>query len=182
MSVLTKYFFREKYYDQKLQFPQDFFVSDETKKQIALWNDIIQDNHKDDNDEIFCNDPLLIVEYNQPGLAARNLTELGVGNGITDKYYIIYLKKFFLTLFSGLVIRGTQNYIPIAFPRVHPPQSNSVIAFNSMQTLDDAVVELFEHYSNFTQNTNHPVVGRIYVVEFRRANTFDVSERRRVFN
>ncbi|UZO00314.1 uncharacterized protein OCT59_001565 [Rhizophagus irregularis] len=151
---------REKYYDQKLHFPQGFRVSDETKKQIALWNDIIQFKHKDDNDEIFCNDPLLIVEYNQPGLAARNLRELDVAN----------------------VIRGTQNYIPIAFPRVHPPQSNSVIAFNSMQTLDDAVVQLFERYSNFTQGTNHPTIGRIYVVEFRRANTFDVSERRRVFN
>ncbi|PKY59312.1 hypothetical protein RhiirA4_412386, partial [Rhizophagus irregularis] len=159
MSMLTKYFFREKYYDQKLHFPQGFRVSDETKKQIALWNDIIQFKHKDDKDEIFCNDPLLIVEYNQPGLAARNLRELDVAN----------------------VIRGTQNYIPIAFPRVHPPQSNSVIAFNSMQTLDDAVVQLFERYSNFTQGTNHPTIGRIYVVEFRRANTFDVSERRRVF-
>lgn len=82
MPFLTKYFLRENYYDQKLQFPEKFRISDETKKQVALWNEIIQNKHKDDNDEIFCNDPLLIIEYHQPGLTSRNLTELDVANGI----------------------------------------------------------------------------------------------------
>jgi len=81
----------------------------------------------------------------------------------------------------GLVIRGTPNYIPIEFPRVHLPQSNSVIAFNSMQTMDDAIVRLFSRYINLVTGRQDPVVGRVYMIEFRRDNTFDVSERKRVF-
>ncbi|CAG8571065.1 8661_t:CDS:2 [Ambispora leptoticha] len=141
-----------------MRFPTGF--SEETKKQVALWGDIIQNKHRNDDDEIFCNDPLLIIEYNQAGLTSRNITEANV----------------------AAVIRGTPNYIPIAFPTVHPPQSNSVIAFNSMQTLDDAIDRLFGAYHNLITGRQDPVVGRVYVVEFRRANTFDVSERRRVFN
>jgi hypothetical protein len=48
-----------------------------------------------------------------------------------------------------------------------------------MQTLDDAIDQLFGAYHNLVTGRQ---VGRVYVVEFRRANTFDVSERRRVFN
>jgi hypothetical protein len=51
-----------------------------------------------------------------------------------------------------------------------------------MQTMDDAIVRLLSQYSNLVTGRQDPVVGRVYVVEFRRANTFDVSERRRVFD
>jgi hypothetical protein len=62
-----------------MDFPEEF--SEETKRLLTLWRDIIQDKHKNDNDEIFCNDPLLIIEYNQAGLASRNITENDVANG-----------------------------------------------------------------------------------------------------
>ena len=59
-----------------MEFPAEF--SEETKKQVALWRNIIQSKHRDDDDEIFCNDPLLIIEYNQPGLASRTITPPGL--------------------------------------------------------------------------------------------------------
>lgn len=68
--------------------------SEKTKKQIAFWNDIIQGKHKDDDEEIFCNDPLLIIEYNQPGLTARNITEHDVAQGITINIIKSILKSF----------------------------------------------------------------------------------------
>jgi hypothetical protein len=69
-----------KYFNRKMNFPTEF--SEETKKQVALWRDIIQNKHRNDDDEIFCNDPLLIIEYNQAGLASRNITENNVAAGI----------------------------------------------------------------------------------------------------
>ena len=62
-----------------MEFPAGF--SEETKTQVTLWRDIIQNKHRGDDDEIFCNDPLLIIEYNQPGLVSRNITENTVANG-----------------------------------------------------------------------------------------------------
>jgi hypothetical protein len=77
-----------------MKFPVEF--SEETKKQVALWGDIIQNKHRDDDEVIFCNDPLLIIEYNQPGLVSRNITETDVANGNNHKYnYIIYFKRDF---------------------------------------------------------------------------------------
>ncbi|CAG8682336.1 11683_t:CDS:2 [Dentiscutata erythropus] len=122
--------------------------------------DIIQNKHKNDDDEIFCNDPLLIIEYNQPGLISRNITEVNVAN----------------------VIRGTQFYVPIACPNQHLQQSNSVFAFNSMQVLDEAIRDLFNNYNNLVTGRNDPIVGRVYLLEFCRANTFEVSEKFRVFD
>ncbi|CAG8544324.1 14094_t:CDS:2 [Acaulospora morrowiae] len=141
-----------------MNFPVEF--SEETKKQVALWRDIIQNKHRDDGDEIFCNDPLLIIEYNQPGLAVRNITENDV----------------------SAVIRGTPNYIPIVFPRADLVQSNSVFAFNDMQTMEDAIARLFDNYNNFVTGRQDPIVGRVYWVQFRRDNTFEVCERGHVFN
>ncbi|CAG8645866.1 1099_t:CDS:2 [Ambispora gerdemannii] len=141
-----------------MEFPTEF--SEETKKQVALCGDMIRNKHRDDDEEIFCNDPLLIIEYNQPGLVSRNITEANVAN----------------------VIRRTQNYIPIAFPKQHLQQSNSVIAFNSMQTIDEAIRDLYNIYHNTVIGRLNPIVGRVYVVEFRRANTFEVSERFHVFD
>ena len=43
-------------------------ISEETKQHI------IQNKHRGDDDEIFCNDPLLIIEYNQPGLARNDVS------------------------------------------------------------------------------------------------------------
>jgi hypothetical protein len=63
-----------------MNFPTEF--SEETKKQVALWRDIIQNKHRNDDDKIFCNDPLLIIEYNQAGLASRNITEANVAADI----------------------------------------------------------------------------------------------------
>ncbi|KAF0521366.1 hypothetical protein F8M41_015812 [Gigaspora margarita] len=142
-----------------MSLPKEF--SEETKNLLAVWRDIIFEKHKEDDDEIFCSDPLLIIEYHQPGLVSRNITENHVAQ----------------------VIRGTPGYTPNPFPNVtHPPQSNSVFAFNRMQTMDDAFARLLRSYSNLVSGRPDPVVGRVYVVVFRRANTYEVSERTRVFD
>ncbi|CAG8502416.1 8736_t:CDS:2, partial [Funneliformis caledonium] len=107
-----------------MNFPTGF--SEETKKQVAMWRDIIQNKHKDDDDEFFCTDPLLIIEYNQPGLISRNITENNV----------------------GAVIRGTPYYTPIAYPKANLTQSNSVFAFNDMQTMENAITQLYDNYHN----------------------------------
>ncbi|CAH1765240.1 2044_t:CDS:1, partial [Entrophospora sp. SA101] len=59
-----------------MQFPSEF--SEEIKKLLAFWHDIILERHKDDDDEVFCSDPLLIIEYNQSGL--NNLPKIIVIN------------------------------------------------------------------------------------------------------
>ncbi|RIA86698.1 hypothetical protein C1645_828927 [Glomus cerebriforme] len=80
------------------------------------------------------------------------------------------------------VIRGTQNYIPITFPKAYLPQSDSVFAFNSMQTVDEAIRDLYDNYHNTVIGRQDPIVGRVYVVEFRRANIFEAAERFHVFD
>ncbi|RIB15632.1 hypothetical protein C2G38_2191962 [Gigaspora rosea] len=142
-----------------MSLPNEF--SKETKNLITVWRDIIFEKHKDDDDEIFGGDPLLIIEYHQPGLVSRNVTENNVAQ----------------------VIRGTPGYTPNPFPNVtHPPQSNAVFAFNRHQTMDDAIARLYRSYNNALSGRPDPVVGRVYVVMFHRANTFEVSERTNVFD
>ncbi|CAG8785520.1 1766_t:CDS:2, partial [Racocetra fulgida] len=48
----------------QMSLPKEF--SEETKNLLTVWRDIILEKHKDDDDEIFCSDPLLIIEYHQP--------------------------------------------------------------------------------------------------------------------
>ncbi|CAJ0646128.1 9470_t:CDS:2 [Entrophospora sp. SA101] len=77
-------------------------------------------------------------QYNQPGLASRNITENNV----------------------SAVIRGTPNYTPIAFPRANLAQSNSVFAFNDMQIMEDAIARLYENYNNNVTGRQDIIVGR----------------------
>ncbi|CAI2176114.1 15242_t:CDS:2 [Funneliformis geosporum] len=107
---------------------------------------------KDDDEVVFDSDPLLIIEYNQPGLASRNITE-------------------------NHVVSGTPGYVPIAFSNFNQAsQSNSVITFNHMQTLDNAIVRLYMSYNNHLLGRQDPIVGRVNVVIFAKANKFEVSE------
>jgi hypothetical protein len=62
------------------------------------------------------------------------------------------------------------------------PQSDSVFAFNSMQTVEEAVRDLYNNFHNTVIGRQDPIVGRVYVVEFHRANTFEVCERFHVFD
>ncbi|RIB04147.1 hypothetical protein C2G38_2048691 [Gigaspora rosea] len=125
---------------------------------------------RNDDDEIFCNDPLLVIEYNQPGLASRTITPPGLAvRNITENDV-------------SAVIRGTPNYTPITFPRADLAQSNSVFAFNDMQTIEHVIARLYENYHNNVTGRRDPIVGRVYWVKFRRANTFDVCERLHVFD
>ena len=64
-----------------------------------------------------------------------------------------------ITLFSVLVIRRTQNYIPIAFPKAYLTQSDSVFAFNSMQTVDEAIRDLYDNYHNTMIGRQDPIVS-----------------------
>ncbi|CAG8550660.1 2791_t:CDS:2, partial [Dentiscutata heterogama] len=60
---------------------------------------------------------------------------------------------------------GTPGYTPIPFPNIrHPPQSNSVFAFNEMQVLDNTIARLFGNFHDLVLRRQHPVVGRVYVL------------------
>ncbi|GBC02741.1 hypothetical protein RclHR1_04790010 [Rhizophagus clarus] len=140
-----------------MKFPDKF--SNETKRVLSLWYDIIQKRHQDNEDY---SEPLLVIEYNQQGLIDRNITEQDVGN----------------------VIRGTPGYNNIPFLNLthQPPQSDAVFAFNQLQTMDDAINQLFLNFSNYRTGQQDASLGRVYVIEFRRAHTFEVSERLNVFD
>jgi hypothetical protein len=51
-----------------------------------------------------------------------------------------------------------------------------------MQTVDEAIRDLYNRYHNTVIGRQDPIVGRVYVVEFRRANTFEASEKFHVFD
>ncbi|CAG8811420.1 14396_t:CDS:1, partial [Gigaspora rosea] len=68
------------------------------------------------------------------------------------------------------------------FPAQFLQQSNSVFAFNSMQTLDLALRDLYNNYHNTVTGRQDPIVGRVFVVEFRRAGTFEASEKFHIFD
>lgn len=76
-----------------MQYPSEF--SNETKKLLEFWRNIIIEKHKDDDEEIFCSDPLLIIEYNQHGLNRRNITSNDVGQGITVNIILSFSEFFF---------------------------------------------------------------------------------------
>ncbi|CAG8596571.1 10820_t:CDS:2, partial [Ambispora gerdemannii] len=97
------------------------------------------------DDESFCNNSLLIIEYNQLGLASRNITENNVAQ----------------------IILRTPGYNPNnnPFPNASCLQSSSVFAFNNMQLLDNAIARLFENHRS-TVLGQHPSLGRVYVVAF----------------
>ncbi|RHZ81104.1 hypothetical protein Glove_123g108 [Diversispora epigaea] len=141
-----------------MPFPKQF--GGNTKEILTTWRESILDKHKDDDesDEIYCNDPLLIIEYNRLGLTSRNISEYDVAQ----------------------VIRTTPGYVP--FPNAsHPFQSNSVIAFNDLQALENAINQLFLNYNNLLLNLNHPIIGRVYVVIFQKSGTFEACERSNIF-
>ncbi|CAG8509384.1 3519_t:CDS:2 [Paraglomus occultum] len=106
------------------------------------------------------NDPLLIIEYNQPGLAVRNITEADVAQ----------------------LIRGTPGYrVNDIFPNSPPArlQSNMVFSLNSGQLVADVLERL---YDNYHLGRQYPIVGRVYVVTFRRAGTFEAVEMYHIFD
>lgn len=61
-----------------MKFPDKF--SDETKRVLNIWADIIQKRHQGIDEDY--SDPLLVIEYNQQGLRDRQMTEQDIGNGM----------------------------------------------------------------------------------------------------
>jgi len=51
-----------------------------------------------------------------------------------------------------------------------------------MQTLDEAIRDLYDNWHNTVSGRQDPIIGRVYQVEFRRVNTFEVSEKFHVFD
>lgn len=124
----------------------------------------------------------MVIEYNQQGLRDRQITEQDIGNGMIINI-ILSFSRVFLSLFSSLVVRGTVGYEEIPFPNLtHKPTSDAVFAFNQLQTMDDAIHQLFLNFSNYRTGQQDAPVGRVFVIEFRRANEFEVSERLGVFD
>ncbi|RHZ81150.1 hypothetical protein Glove_123g110 [Diversispora epigaea] len=129
-----------------------------TKEILTTWRESILDKHKDDDesDEIYCKDPLLIIKYNRLGLTSRNISEYDVAQ----------------------VIRTTPGYVPNAS---YPLQSNSVIAFNDLQSLENATHQLYLNYNNSLLKLNHPIIGRVFVVIFKKSGSFEACERFNIF-
>ncbi len=93
--------------------------------------------------------------------------------------------KIFLTCFflNQLFLFNSPSHYPISFPNATKPQSDSVFAFYKWQFLDDAITKLYDNYHNLKDGSSHPIVGRVYVLEFLHRNgTFKVSERLYVFD
>ena len=116
----------------------------------------------------------MVIEYNQQGW---QITEQDVGNdmiiNITPNLYL----SFYI---SDQKNSRLQCYHVLDL--THPPQSDAVFAFNKIQVMDNAIAQLFLNFSNYRTGQLDAIVGRVYVVEFRRANTFEVSERANVFD
>ncbi|GBB94711.1 hypothetical protein RclHR1_02400007 [Rhizophagus clarus] len=147
--------------ERKFSFPEEF--SRRTKICLEKWGNIILDkNEAKGEDETLYGDPILIIEYNVAGLTARNITPAMVAQ----------------------VIRNMTRYTQKPFPNVsHAPPSDLVFAFSKMEVLEDAVENLYNNYHNTVINQNHPVIRRIFVLEFLHRNgSFEAFERKHVFN
>ncbi|CAG8647607.1 35120_t:CDS:2, partial [Gigaspora margarita] len=77
-------------------------LSDDTKKSIMEWGDVLSDNNFDDDNVNHYGDPLLIIEWNEAGLAQRNIQKATILN----------------------LIRSFQGCMP--FPNVDRPRSDSL--------------------------------------------------------
>jgi hypothetical protein len=77
-------------------FPDEF--REETKECLEKWRNIIINKHE--TEENFYGDPILIIEYNDAGLTARNIDSHAVAQGISlnIKLFIslrVYLIPFY---------------------------------------------------------------------------------------
>ncbi|CAB4415202.1 unnamed protein product [Rhizophagus irregularis] len=134
-------------------FPDEF--RKETKECLEKWRNIIINKHE--TEENFCGDPILIIEYNDAGLTARNIDSHAVAQ----------------------VVRNTAGYVANPFPNNNTiaPLSDSVFVFNRTQILENAIKNLHDTYHDNTQ----AIVGRVFVLEFLHRNgTFETWERFRV--
>ncbi|CAG8604104.1 13593_t:CDS:2 [Dentiscutata heterogama] len=134
----------------------------DTKKYVMEWADIVRAKHSsdndfdsdDDNNPIYYGDPLLIIEWNETGLAQRNIQ-----------------KNIVLTY-----IRSFQGCNP--FPGSGQPQSNSLFyivntpGIRAQQTICNIIYGLQRMYAQ----RNVPSLGRIYSVVAEKKNTFEAAE------
>jgi hypothetical protein len=71
-------------------------VNRETKKLIKEWGKIITNKYKDKekvnnlDEEMFCNEPLLVIEYDQLGLESRKITDAHVARSTFLNYHVIF--------------------------------------------------------------------------------------------
>ncbi|PKC04684.1 hypothetical protein RhiirA5_487421 [Rhizophagus irregularis] len=79
------YFYKRKTAEEG-QFPD---VNEETKMLIKEWGKVITNKYKDIekdynlNEEMFCNEPLLVIDYDQFGLERRKITDSHVAKRYT---------------------------------------------------------------------------------------------------
>ncbi|GBB97750.1 hypothetical protein RclHR1_03060007 [Rhizophagus clarus] len=142
-------------------------VNKVTKKLIKEWGKIITNKYKDKEKnnnldlEMFCNENLLIIEYDQLGLKSRKITDAHVAQTIitTPGYADNDLISINLRL-----------------------QSNSVFVFNNSELLDNAVSRLFQNYHKLIVGFHYPSIGRVYEIKFRMDGSFVTYERFNVFD
>ncbi|RIA97282.1 hypothetical protein C1645_732496 [Glomus cerebriforme] len=136
---------------------------DESSKSILrLWAKILREKHRKENyedNEIF-KDPLLLIEWNEPGITART----AVNSAFT--------KNALLTL-----IRAQAGYS--LFPSRAP--SDCAFAFTERQDLLNATVALVNN--SWSRHINLvPDVGRCYEIGVPKKGKLEVDEHLAVFN
>lgn len=81
------------------QFPD---VNEETKKLIKEWGKVITNKYKDRekdnnlNEEMFCNEPLLVIDYDQLSLEKRKITDAHVAQSMFVNYHINFVRAFLI--------------------------------------------------------------------------------------
>jgi hypothetical protein len=97
------------------QFPD---VNEETKMLIKEWGKVITNKYKDIekdynlNEEMFCNEPLLVIDYDQFGLERRKITDSHVAKSMFVNYHINFCSGFsnFFVVFFFFFESSNHNY------------------------------------------------------------------------
>uniref|UniRef100_U9UI56 Uncharacterized protein n=1 Tax=Rhizophagus irregularis (strain DAOM 181602 / DAOM 197198 / MUCL 43194) TaxID=747089 RepID=U9UI56_RHIID len=76
---------RVQFLKKKSVFPDEF--REETKECLEKWRNIIINKHE--TEENFYGDPILIIEYNDAGLTARNIDSHAVAQAIVGRVFVL---------------------------------------------------------------------------------------------
>ncbi|KAF0445384.1 hypothetical protein F8M41_003223 [Gigaspora margarita] len=134
-------------------------LSDDTKKSIMEWGDVLSDNNSDDDNVNHYGDPLLIIEWNEAGLAQRNIQKATILNHI----------------------HSFQGCMP--FPNVDRPQSDSLFQVVNRPGIpaQQIICNILLRLQRLYLQRNVPSLGRIYTVIAEKKDTFVAYELYGVF-
>ncbi|RHZ88080.1 hypothetical protein Glove_26g163 [Diversispora epigaea] len=140
----------------------DVELDENSKNILRLWAKILRKKHRKEDyadDEIF-KDPLLLIEWNEPGILARTAINA------------LFTKDALLNL-----IRAQVGYAP--FPPLAP--SNCAFSFNDRQALLNTIAVLTNN--NWSRHANGlPDVGRCFEIGVPRKGQLETDEHLIAFN